>query len=266
MNDLDAVLTALQEGAIERGLVIVDAAFLSEPTFAVHAESTSPRDALDLVQRMLAPFVSISVDVFDADEFLDEFAGEATDEMSRLARERDGQMRGVGMRWFGLGANGLYLAGTDWAEELDAMKARWDEDQRSNWADARDTRAVRVAHLADQIELDPRYRSVGQNQRTTIGELVADELRTADDDATTVRWALERASKAVRQNAAAAYLPLSESLDATVDELRETDDWRESRTAKEREGTVRTFLLRKTGYAPTAVLAETVARHAFARR
>lgn len=52
-------LPAYPSTTSKRGLLIVDAAFLSEPTFAVHAESTSPRDALDLVQRMLAPFVSI---------------------------------------------------------------------------------------------------------------------------------------------------------------------------------------------------------------
>lgn len=266
MNDLDDLLHTLQEGAEQRGLPLVDAAFLQEPAFAVHADSTSPEDALDLVQRMLAPFVSITVDVFEAEEFLAEFEGDATAEIVRLARERNDQLQGVAMRWFGLGATGLYLAGAEWAQELAALKDSWAEKQQSVWVEERDARAVRVTHLADRIELDPRYRAAGQNQRTVIGRIVVDELRHAHDDGTTIRWALERASKSVRENAAAAYLPLTESVEAIADELRGTDDWRKARTAKEREAVTKAFLLEKTGYAPAVALVEVIARQAFTWR
>jgi len=262
VTDLDSLLSTLYQGAESRGLPVVDAAFLQEPTFALHVDTTSPDEALDLAQRMLSPFVSITVDLFNAEEFLDEFDGEVTPEIARLARERNDQPQGVALRWFGLGATGLYLADAEWAQDLATFKESWAEGQQSAWAEERDARAVRIASLADRIELDPRYRAAGQNQRTVIGRIVMDELRHADDDATTVKWALERASKSVRENAATAYLSVSESVEVVTNELRDTDDWRKSRTAKEREGTARAFLLERTGYAPTAALVEIVARQA----
>lgn len=266
MTDLNDLLNALNDGAGQRGMPVVDATSLSEPTFALHADSTTVDDALDLAQRMLTPFVSLAVDVFEADEFLDGFDGEATCEITRLARERDGELQGIAMRWFGLGATGLFLANAEWAQELVASKEEWTEDRQSAWAEERDTRAVRVASLADRIELDPRYRAAGQNQRTVVGRIVADELRATDDDATTVRWALDRASRAVRENATAAYLVMSESTELVADELRTTEDWRKARTAKERETIARAFLLEKTGYAPTTALVEIIARQAFTWR
>lgn len=266
MTDLDYLLGEIHDGAEQRGLPIVDATFPGEPTFALHVESTPVEEVLDLAQRMLAPFISVTVDAFDADEFLAEFDEEVPTKVVKLAREHHGQLQGLAVRWFGLGATALFLAGTDWSDDLSEFQDDWAVEQQTAWVDARDNRSIRVAHLADHIELDPRYRAAGQNQRTVVGRLVADELRSTDDDATTVRWALERASRSVRDNAAAQYLPLEGQMEQMAEELRVTDEWGAARSAKARDETARAFLLELTGYASTAVLAERLARLAFTGR
>lgn len=266
MPDLDDLFASLRDGAERRSLPVVDAMFLEEPTFAIDSERTSVEEALDLAQRMLAPFISITVDIFNAEVFLAEFDEAAPDDVIALARERDGELQGLSMRWFGLGATALFLAAADWAAALNAHQSAWAEQQRAAWADERDTRAVRVAHLASRIEQDPRYRTASQNQRKVVGRLVADELTTGDDDAITLKWALEGASKALRENAAAAYLPIPDAIDEVADELRGNEDWKKSRTARERDATARAFLLAKTGYAPASALVELLARHAFTWR
>lgn len=195
MTDLDQLLSEIREGAEQRGLQIVDATFPTEPTFALHLDSTSLEDALDLAMRMLAPFISITVEVFDADEFLAEFNEGVPAEAARVAREHHGEAQGLAMRWLGLGATGLFLAGTDWSDALSDFQNGWAMEQQSAWVDERNSRAIRVAYLAEHIERDPRYRGVGQSQRTSVGRVIADELSNETDDATTFRWALEHASR-----------------------------------------------------------------------
>lgn len=266
MNDLTQLVNEIRDVAEGRGLTILEAVFPGDPTFVLHIDATSVETALNLAQSMLAPFVSLTIDRFDADEFLAELDGEAPAAMVQLAREHHGEPQGLAMRWFGLGATALFLAGTDWSDELSGSRDEWAAERRMAWVDQRDSRAIRVAYLADQIELDPRYRAASQNQRTVVGRVVADELTSADDDATTVKWALERASRSVRENAASAYLALEEMMEAVADDLRDTEAWRKSRTAKEREATAREFMMQRTGYAPPATLTARLAREAFTWR
>lgn len=104
----------------------------------------------------------------------------------------------------------------------------------------------------------------------TLGQvrpfLVAEELTSGNDDAITLKWALEGASKSVRENATAAYLTVSDTIEEVAEELRGTEEWKRSRTARDREATARAFLLAKTGHAPTTARVELLARHAFTWR
>ncbi|MFN3949135.1 hypothetical protein [Microbacterium sp.] len=259
MDDLEPLIDQLTRGAERRGLTIVDASFPGEPTFILDHESTSVDEALDLAQQMLAPFIAISVAHLDADELIHSI-DETPAPLARLARKRDGQAMGLELRWYGLGATALYLAGTDWAGQLADLRAQWESDRRASWNDERETRAVRIAHLAEQIELDPRYRAATQTQRTTVGRVVLDELRNAEDDATTLKWSLENASRALRENSALAYAPLEAAIDDLSSDLRESEGWRATRTARERDVVTRAYLLEHTGYAAPVAFVAQVAR------
>ena len=120
--------------------------------------------------------INVTVDYFDADEFLDGFDDAAPADVVDLAREHCGELQSISMRWSGLGATGLFLAARELAPELSARQSVGAQQQRAACVVGRDTHTVRVAHLADRIQQDPRYRAVTQNQRTVVGRLVMEEL------------------------------------------------------------------------------------------
>lgn len=265
MEDIEPVVHELTEGATRRGIAVIDATFPGTPAFVLDNESTTPDQALDLAQQMAAPFVSIDVTHLDAAELLIAQGDDLPESFERLVLQNDGKPAVITMRWIGLGSVALFVATSAWWDKLNDLSDQAEAVRKQSWSEKQETRAIRLTHLTEQIELDPRYRAANQMQRTTIGRVVLDELKSAEDDPATLRWSLERASRLVRENAVIAYTPILASLQAVAEDIPTTQDWWAARTMKEREKVVREYLLARTGYAPSNDLVTHMARLAAGR-
>lgn len=266
MEDVEQVELEFIEGARRRGIRVLDAAFPVEPTVVMSGESVSVEDALDVVQQVFAPFISVSTTRLDLVELLEDVDGDdLPEDLRRRCEERAGQVDGVFVRWLAGGCVYLYVAVPEWRQELTELLEESSEERQARQDMADQGAAIRITHLAELVERDPAYRAATSQQRKAAGRRALEPELRIDEGWDTEAIVLEQAGRLVRANAAAAYAQLDEAELAA--ELRASEDFRSIGNAVARKRFVRNFLVQKSGgYGPANELVEALRSAAEAPR
>ncbi|MGT2461130.1 hypothetical protein [Sinomonas atrocyanea] len=278
MDDVEQLELEVLSGAQRRNLRIVEALITGETKVQMLHEKVTVEDALDIAQLVFAPFITVTLTRLEASDFGEEPGPwdddeDEDDEDSPLADEllkpwaaRIGQADGLFVQWAAGGVVYTWMAVPDWKQELGQRLAEWREERDARRLDERRGLQARIAHLASRLEREPRFRGAGRNERNTIGKTILEPWLRSEEAGIDI-VVLPAASRLVRENATAAYLPLLDRLDALVEELHRSEGWLSGRTLADRKAAVRAFLVEKSGgYAPTGEQLEEVFRAAEAPR
>jgi hypothetical protein len=254
VDEIETVYEQLLDGAKQRNIRVVTAAFPAEPTIVLSSEETSVETALDIAHQVFSPLISIDLQRFDRDELLAELDEdeEVPPAAQHIIDEHHGDAAAVYTRWLGNGATFLYIAEAAWKDELDAIMAARELDQREQHINDMRGHWIRVTALSEQLEMEPEYRAANQQQRPTVGKRLIEPLLHEDEGVLTLKHVLDAASRRVRENSDAAYASLDSSLKDVASKLRDQQAWREAKRVPEREDVARRFLTEWSGgYGPT---------------
>lgn len=267
MDDYEDLVSELRAGANSRGLLIIEALFPGEPTVVFQQETTSIEELLDLAQRTSAPFVSLTVTRLDPSELIESWDPEDDANPGPPAallgrwQKRAEQIDGIFVQWIASGAVYLYLAVPDWKQELEELRQSWSDDQDAQSNDLDRTIRIRMAHLAEQLEREPEYRSGTSQTRGPIGKALLEPMLQSNEGGYTTTLILREASRLVRDNAQGEYSKLMGRMDELAGLLRSSEAWQRVHTTKDRTVAARNFLIKESGgYSPSGAMIDEMRR------
>lgn len=268
MDEIEALQEQLITGAEQRSIRIVAADF-AEPSVVLIHEATSVDEVLDIVQQSFTPFISITTSYIDRDEVEAKFRGndegaELPTEVVRILDEHADDLARLDVFWVAAGVIFQYAATPEWWRELSAALDDREEDRRTQHADEMRAYRIRVTSLSEQLELMPEYRAATNANRGTVGKaLFDDRLRGPEDGVAMEKHVLEAASKRVRANAETQYAQVDITDQALIQQLQQTESWRNANGAQERDAATRAFLENLTGgYSPKQDMVVSLRRRA----
>ncbi|NQW89627.1 hypothetical protein HQQ88_04875 [Curtobacterium sp. VKM Ac-2861] len=258
-DDTDPAVTAaeLQElfsraslEASARGLRVLPAT-LREPEVFFMAPEVSLDDALDVAVQVGAAFVSVTEELFDAAEFLDDIE-EVPAGLRNAAGSHDGDRTGIDVRWIGGGTSYAYWAKAAWWRDLTAELAESQEDADEKRAREHRAWMARAQQLIQEAIDDEGVRAAKPMSRKPVVEaFIRSRAGSADDVGAgyALRWAPGRVTEEWRS----AYALLDQTSDLFIADLRDRDDWQRLKwNPAARREVLLTFAMSRTGgWAPT---------------
>jgi hypothetical protein len=270
MDEMETLAKELRDGARQRGLRILEAAFPGDPVAILNHQTTSVADILDLAHHSFAPFITITTTYLERDDIesiVDEFGDpdEVPAEVLGAIAEHVGEADRLMVQWLSGGGLFVYLATPVWREDIDRVLDEWRKGRAAQNDDTVKEFWIRVTHLADQLELNPAYRAANSQLRRSVGADLLEPMLRQGEGHFTVRHVLDQAGRCVRDNSAGVYAELEDRIDNLAKELRQTDAWGAARRAPDATAVARAFLIEQAdGYAPTAEIVDRL-RHAAGR-
>jgi hypothetical protein len=261
MENMEALVSGINDGAASRGLKMLAATIPGDPDVLFRHPDVALDDALDVARHVSAPFLTLTVSTLDPARLTERpgFLGEIThagvppEDLRRRWQERSGEIDCIFLEWIAAGTRYAYMAAPEWAGELEDARNAWFEEQDNEDSDLTGALWARIAALAERLEADPGYRAGNQQTRRDIGRAFLEPLVQSSEGEFVVHKALEEAGKLVRANAQAAYGALLGDMDALIADLRDTAEWKAARKQYQMEAAARDFLQERCGgYAPQA--------------
>jgi hypothetical protein len=268
MENMEALVQGIKDGAAQRGLKILDALFSGDPDVLFRYPDTGPDDVLDVALHVSAPFLTLDVATLDPAELTERpgilgeatYAGPPPAGLQRRWEERSGEVDRIYLQWTAAGTTYLFAASPEWAKELVAARDAWFEQLDDEESDAVGAHWARVAELAGKLEADPDYRGGTTHTRRAIGQAFLEPLlQSAPGEKTALHQALDEAGKLVRANAQTAYSRLLSDLDTLTAEVRDTAAWKTARKQYQLRAAASDFLQKRSGgYSPPTKTVETL--------
>lgn len=266
MENMEALVSGINNGAASRGLKMLAASIPGDPDVLFHYPDVSLDDALDVARHVSAPFLVLNMSTFDPARLTERAGvlggttspGTPPEGLLQRWRERSGEIDFILLEWIADGTRYAYMAAPEWGGELEAARTAWFEEQDAEESELTGALWARIADLARKLEADPGYRAGNQQTRRAIGRVFLEPLlQSCEGEGYVSHNALEEAGKLVRENAQAAYGRLIGDMDSLTAELRETVQWKAAHRQYQLTAAARDFLQERAGgYAPPAKTVE----------
>jgi hypothetical protein len=250
-------------GAADRGLLIVEATFTTDPSVWFHHQSVTVDQVLDLAHSMDAPFISVEHLEFDLAEFVadgddddeDDADLQALPQELRALEAHNGSLSSLFVRWIHNGAVFMFVVQASWYAEATNLRDAWLAQDETHRQDVRSARLARAAELGEKLEQLVEFRSAPTRARKAKGEQLIKSIANPSDDEGVIIHAVRLAVQDAALNSQIQFHEISMTITEAGVGLAATEQWKKSHQSPAQLAAARQFLIERSGgYSPTEAL------------